>query len=532
MRINTNLSALTAFNSLNSTNKSLQKTIRALSSGLRINSASDDAAGFAVSEKMRSQISGLNVAMKNSQDGISLLQTAEGALGETNSMLQRMRELSVQAGNDTLTSQDRQYIQLEIDELRDQIDRIANTTQFNKKRILDGSSGAMWSSSDAGVKAKIHGGLVSIDEFGQKVNHEGNYRIEVSAEPGQPQVQKSNITPIAEYGVEVEMQKLTEPITQTVYEIETVTETITEEVTELVRVPVTETITDVETRPHIIRINEGIDSINETSGDGWKFENGSLVITGSGTYDIRGTQGANPASTPNIIVKAGAEAKIFLTDVHIDKSGTGVKGIDGTAGKSAFQIEAGASAEVLLTNSNTLKGGAGRAGLEVPDGAKLKLVSADGKGKTTGSLYAEGSSFGAAGIGGAGITYSPNKGRAGVIEILGGTIEAKGFKGGAGIGGGNTGGPDGGGTISIYGGKITAWAGDDFPGGAAIGSGFWPSPDNTGYSDNTSIIIYSVESLSPLMAVQIVQALVVLCIPAEEILRLTSSSSMRIVSML
>lgn len=87
MRINTNLSALTAFNSLNSTNKSLQKTIRALSSGLRINSASDDAAGFAVSEKMRSQISGLNIAMKNSQDGISLLQTAEGALGETNSML-------------------------------------------------------------------------------------------------------------------------------------------------------------------------------------------------------------------------------------------------------------------------------------------------------------------------------------------------------------------------------------------------------------------------------------------------------------
>ncbi|MBQ7217802.1 MAG: hypothetical protein IJS39_17695 [Synergistaceae bacterium] len=193
MRINTNLSALTAFNSLNSTNKSLSKAIASLSTGLRINSAADDAAGFAISEKIRSQTSGLDVAMRNSQDGISMLQTAEGALGETNSMLQRMRELAIQAGNDSLTSQDRQYLQLEIDELKNQIDRIADTTQFNKKRLLDGSCGAVWSSSDPGVKARINGGLVSVDEFGQRINHEGNYRIEVSAEPGQAQVQKSNI---------------------------------------------------------------------------------------------------------------------------------------------------------------------------------------------------------------------------------------------------------------------------------------------------------------------------------------------------
>lgn len=198
MRINTNLPALVAFTSLNAVNKSLSKAIASLSTGLRINSAADDAAGFAVSEKMRSQISGLGVAMRNSQDGISMLQTAEGALGETNSMLQRMRELAVQASNGTLTSQDRQYLQLEIDELKSQIDRIANTTQFNKKKLLDGSCGAVWSSSDPGVKARIHGGLVSVDEFGQKVNHEGNYRIEVSAEPGQAQVQKSNIMAFTE----------------------------------------------------------------------------------------------------------------------------------------------------------------------------------------------------------------------------------------------------------------------------------------------------------------------------------------------
>ena len=200
MRITNNLSALTAFNALKSTNKSMDSAIRSLSTGLRINSASDDSAGFAVSEKMRSQISGLDIARRNSQDGMSLLQTAEGALGETNSMLQRMRELAVQAANDSLTSQDRQYIQLEVDQLKDQIDRIAETTQFNRKRILDGSSGALWSSGDLGVTARIKGGLTHIDQFGQKISSEGNYRLEVTAEPGQAQVQKSSIITMSSRG--------------------------------------------------------------------------------------------------------------------------------------------------------------------------------------------------------------------------------------------------------------------------------------------------------------------------------------------
>ena len=107
MRIYHNIPALTAYNSLNSTNSAMEKTIQKLSTGLRINSAADDAAGFAISEKMRSQISGLEIAIRNTQDATSMLQVAEGALGETNSMLQRMRELAVQASNDTLTSQDR-----------------------------------------------------------------------------------------------------------------------------------------------------------------------------------------------------------------------------------------------------------------------------------------------------------------------------------------------------------------------------------------------------------------------------------------
>ncbi len=193
MRIANNTSALSAFNFLTKSNSPFQKTLQQLSSGLRINSAADDAAGLAISEKMRSQISGLDTAVRNTQDGISLLQTAEGGLEAITSLLQRMRELSVQASNDVLTQQDRSYIQTEIDQLKKELDRTAKTTQFNKKKLLDGSTGALWSSSDSGVKAKIHGGLIGIDQFGQKANPEGNYEIEIHAEAGKTQVQKSSI---------------------------------------------------------------------------------------------------------------------------------------------------------------------------------------------------------------------------------------------------------------------------------------------------------------------------------------------------
>ena len=199
-----NVSSLVAFNSLNSTNEALSKTIKTLSTGLKINSSADDAAGFAISEKMRTQIYGIDVAAKNSQDGISMLQTAEGALSEINSMLQRMRELAVQASNDSLTSQDRNYIQLEIDEIKNQIDNTANTTQFNKKKILGSGAGVLWSSNDLDLKIKINEPLTVTDQFGQKSSVEGNYRIEVRANPGQAQVQKSNIMLINHENVTME----------------------------------------------------------------------------------------------------------------------------------------------------------------------------------------------------------------------------------------------------------------------------------------------------------------------------------------
>jgi flagellin len=139
MRINHNIGALNTHRQLSSNTAAQSKSIEKLSSGLRINRAGDDAAGLAISEKMRGQIRGLDQASRNSQDGISMIQTAEGALNETHSILQRMRELGVQASNDTNTSQDRSNIQDEMDQLGKEIDRIRDTTQFNTKNLLDGS---------------------------------------------------------------------------------------------------------------------------------------------------------------------------------------------------------------------------------------------------------------------------------------------------------------------------------------------------------------------------------------------------------
>jgi flagellin len=138
MIINNNISAMNAYRNLTSVNERVDKTMEKLSSGLRINRAADDAAGLAISEKMRGQIRGLNMATKNAQDGISLIQTAEGALNETHAILQRMRELSVQSANDTNTGEDRDKLQLEMNQLRQELDRISSTTEFNTRKLLTG----------------------------------------------------------------------------------------------------------------------------------------------------------------------------------------------------------------------------------------------------------------------------------------------------------------------------------------------------------------------------------------------------------
>ena len=151
MIINHNMNAMNAHRNMGMNTTAAGKSMEKLSSGLRINRAGDDAAGLSISEKMRGQIRGLDQASRNSADGISMIQTAEGALNETQSILQRMRELSVQAANDTNVTADRDAIQSELTSLTTEIDRIAKTTQFNEKNLLDGSLSA----TGSGAKLQI-----------------------------------------------------------------------------------------------------------------------------------------------------------------------------------------------------------------------------------------------------------------------------------------------------------------------------------------------------------------------------------------
>ncbi len=139
MRINHNISALNAYNQLSKNSSASSKNLQKLASGLRINSAADDAAGLSISEKMRSQIRGLDAAVSNAQNGISMVQTAEGALTETHSILQRVRELVVQAGNQTNAPEDLTAIKAESDALVLELDRIGDTTEFNGIKLLDGA---------------------------------------------------------------------------------------------------------------------------------------------------------------------------------------------------------------------------------------------------------------------------------------------------------------------------------------------------------------------------------------------------------
>ena len=149
MIINHNLNSMNAHRNMSFNTTQTGKAMEKLSSGLRINRAGDDAAGLAISEKMRGQIRGLDQSARNAQDGISMIQTAEGALNETHSILQRMRELAVQAGNDTNTTTDRGEIQKEINSLTSEINRVGNTTEFNKQKLLNASSGTIVGGSAA-----------------------------------------------------------------------------------------------------------------------------------------------------------------------------------------------------------------------------------------------------------------------------------------------------------------------------------------------------------------------------------------------
>jgi len=186
MRINHNIAALNTYRQLSINNTNVQKSLEKLSSGLRINRAGDDAAGLAISEKMRGQIRGLEMATKNAQDGISLIQTAEGALNETHSILQRMRELAVQAANDTNTDTDRSELQKEIDQLISEIDRIANTTEFNTKKLLEGSAAkAGVINASAEILSQTGGNKFTISSASvnnSSITSSGSYYLEIGTQ--------------------------------------------------------------------------------------------------------------------------------------------------------------------------------------------------------------------------------------------------------------------------------------------------------------------------------------------------------------
>ncbi len=159
MRINNNLMAMNAHRQLGITNNASSRSMEKLSSGYRINRAGDDAAGLSISEKMRAQVRGLNMASRNAQDGISMIQTAEGALNETHSILQRMRELAVQAANDTNVSVDRTAISDELGTLIAEINRIADSTTFNEKKLLNGDLAATAANFQIGADSGVSMGL-------------------------------------------------------------------------------------------------------------------------------------------------------------------------------------------------------------------------------------------------------------------------------------------------------------------------------------------------------------------------------------
>lgn len=190
MRINHNIAALNTYNKLNSASGAQSKSMEKLSSGLRINRAGDDAAGLAISEKMRAQVRGLDQAQRNAQDGISLIQTAEGALNETHDILQRMRELADQSANGTNTTEDRKAIQDEVKQLKEEIDRIGNTTEFNTQKLLNGNL----QSTGAVVGGNATTGAKVLDQTAAKLTGATNFNA----------IDGSNITLAAKETVKID----------------------------------------------------------------------------------------------------------------------------------------------------------------------------------------------------------------------------------------------------------------------------------------------------------------------------------------
>jgi len=170
LRIATNVASLTSQRHLRETRELLDRSLERLSSGYRINRAGDDAAGLAISEKLRAKIKGLVQAQRNSSDGVSLIQVAEGGLNEVGNILVRLRELGVQAASDTIGDKERKFLDLEYQSLKDEIDRIANSTEFNGSYLLDGTGGSLDFQVNTGGDNLLGVDRISFDAFKLDVN--------------------------------------------------------------------------------------------------------------------------------------------------------------------------------------------------------------------------------------------------------------------------------------------------------------------------------------------------------------------------
>lgn len=183
LQINNNIAAFNSYRNLSTTDTQMGKSLEKLSSGFRINRAADDAAGLAISEGLRSQVGGLKQAVRNAQDGISVVQTAEGALTEVHSILQRMRDLAVQAGNDSNNVQSRQAIATEADALSKELTRIGNSTNFNGTKLLDGSAGTLnfqiGADGDANSQIGVNLTSVNVSAIGTALSTGGGTAFEV-----------------------------------------------------------------------------------------------------------------------------------------------------------------------------------------------------------------------------------------------------------------------------------------------------------------------------------------------------------------
>jgi len=202
MRINHNIASLNTFRQLSANNGLTNKSLEKLSSGLRINRAGDDAAGLAISEKMRGQIRGLDQASRNSQDAISLIQTAEGALSETHSILQRMRELAVQSSNDTNTESDRAEMQKEITQLTSEINRIANSTEFNTMKLLDGSRNTGLGKILGSTVTYSNANLENLAINSNSTLAAGDYKISITNKAETKQLLDDGVTSVAGTGLD------------------------------------------------------------------------------------------------------------------------------------------------------------------------------------------------------------------------------------------------------------------------------------------------------------------------------------------